>query len=108
MRILFLLLTLISLPAVAVTDKVGVRTQVAYSATTTSTQALAYNGARSYLLVQNQGTVSVIVKFMSAQGASEGIVIVAGGNYEPIRVPMDAMYIKSVSGTQTVEIIEGE
>lgn len=78
------------------------------SVTTTSTQIVAARPKRTYLLIQNNGTDSVIVKFKTAQSASEGVVIQAGGNYEPYKGVYDAVFMKSASGTQSVTVVEGE
>jgi hypothetical protein len=76
--------------------------------TTTSAQALAANQSRKYLLIQNKGTDSILVKFGSAHSASEGILISAGGYYEPFVAPIDAVFLKASSGTQTTVVVEGK
>ena len=81
--------------------------QKEYSAGTTSALALAENQSRKYLLIQNKGSQDVYLKFVGASSSTEGVKIIAGGNYEPILVPINAIYLKSASGTQTVTIIEG-
>lgn len=106
MKFLLLLLLLVSVPSMAVSDRVGV-VESTVTATTTSTKVLNYNASRSYLMIQNQGLTNVTVKFRSVQSGSEGVLIVPGGNYEPYRVPIEAMWIISASSTDAVEIVEG-
>lgn len=78
------------------------------TATTSSTQVLAQNNLRTYLLIQNTGAVGVIVKVATAtQSAGEGILIPSGGSYEPINAPFNAVWLESVSGTSTVTIVQG-
>ena len=106
MRYLLLLMAFVSSCTFALSDKYSMKTQSDVSVST-SALALPFRHDRSYLLVQNKGTDSVILKLGSVHSASEGIVIVVGGNYEPIRVPKDSVYLKATSGTQTVSIVEG-
>lgn len=80
---------------------------VSVTATTTSTKVLDANAYRNYLIIQNTGSVSVIVKFGAAQTASEGVTIPAGGNYEPFKAPVDSVYLESASSTAAVTLIEG-
>lgn len=84
-----------------------VQNQLEVSVTTASTSFLAQNTSRHYLLIINNGTNSVVLKFGSAQSGNEGILIPSGGNYEPAYIPVDELFMKSASGTQTVTIIEG-
>ena len=74
---------------------------------TTSAQALAANLERKYLLIQNKGAAAVYVKFNSIHIGTEGISIPAGGNWEPSLVPLNSIWMKAASGTQTVSVIEG-
>lgn len=80
---------------------------VSFSSTTASTLALASNSMRTYLLIQNTGSTSIIVKFGSVQSASEGVTIPAGWNYEPNLAPTNSVWIKSASGTNAVTIQQG-
>lgn len=77
------------------------------SVTTSSGQVLVANPARKYLLIQNNGSASIYIKFDTTIAGTEGIVIPAGGSYEPIIAPMQAIYMKAVSGTNSVTIYEG-
>lgn len=104
LTLLFFLLT--ALPSHSA-DSTVLRPLVSFSATTTSTLALAKDNARKYLLIQNTGANDILVKFDSAHSASEGIKIIAGGNYEPLIAPTSAIYIKTSSSTSTVSIVHG-
>ncbi len=85
-----------------------VSNQSVASVTTASTKFLSANSKRTYLLIQNNGSTNVIVKFGSAQTGSEGIVIPAGGNYEMFKPSIDAVYMKSASSTDSVQLLEGQ
>lgn len=80
---------------------------VPVTATVTSTKVLDANSLRSYLIIQNTGSVSVIVKFNSVQSGTEGIVIPAGGNYEPILAPGGSVWLRSASSTAAVTLLQG-
>jgi hypothetical protein len=88
-------------------DSVKIQTQTVVTATGTSTLALAANSYRRYLLLQNNGSTTVYVKFGSAHSGSEGVWILPGGNYEPIKAPIGAIYLKTASSTDDVTIIDG-
>ncbi len=105
-----LIFLILSLPfqALAVSDKTGLVNQTSVSVTGTSTLILARNELRNYLLIQNVGTDTIIVKFNSAQSGSEGIQIPAGGNYEPGKVPVESVWIESAAGTQATTVLEGQ
>lgn len=81
--------------------------QITFVATVTSTQAIASNLDRKYILIQNRGAASIYVKANSAHSGTEGLEIVSSGNWEPIVVPVDAFFIRSASGSVNVTIIEG-
>lgn len=83
------------------------KSQTELTATTTSTKYLENNSLRNYLLIVNKGSVTIYVKFGSASTGTDGVPIVAGGNYEPFEAPIDSVYIKSSSGSQPVLIFEG-
>lgn len=104
MKKLFITLLLFSFAAHAVTN---LKDHVTFSATTTSGQALSLNQYRNYLLIQNRGTADIYVKANSAHAGSEGILIVAGGSWEPLEAPIGAIFIKASTGTQSTAIVEG-
>lgn len=87
---------------------VSINSMVTASVTGTSTLIMPADPYRNYLLIQNLGTASIIVKFGSVQTASEGITIVGGGAYEPIKGMFDSIYAKSASGTQSAVFLSGE
>jgi len=105
-KMLFALVFFFSVTAAAESAVFSVQTEL--SVTTTSSQALPKNQDRKYLLILNKGSANVIVKFGSAHSASEGVLVPAGGNYEPFVSPIDSVYLKAASGTQTVLVIEGK
>lgn len=78
------------------------------SVTGTSTQALAQNGLRTYLLIVNTGANTIIVKFGSAQSGTEGVPIPPGGNYEPSKAPANSVFLETASSTSTASIIQGQ
>lgn len=109
MRLFFILASLLtSAAAFAGGFSVSINSLVTASVTGTSTMVMPTDPYRNYLLIQNLGTGSVIVKFGSAQIASEGITIIGGGAYEPIKGIFDSVYMKSSTGTQSVVIMSGE
>ena len=106
MKILLLLL-LISNTCLAGTS-FKKKSDAIYTATGTSTQVISRDLDRKYLLIQNQGTDIVIINLASAQSGGNGIQIPAGGFWEPLVCPYDSIFIKALSGTQAVEILEGK
>lgn len=83
--------------------------QTNVTATTTSTQILAAESSRRYLIVQNQdAAISITVKTGSASSsASDGVIVPAGGSYEAGQAPVDSVFIRSASGTPAVVVIQG-
>lgn len=77
------------------------------SVTTTSTKIVNADKDRNYLLIQNKGLCDLIVKVGSVQTASEGIVIISGGSWEPSRPPREAVWAKGSTCTDTTLINEG-
>jgi hypothetical protein len=49
----------------------------------------------------------IIIKFDSAHVGTEGIVIPPGGNFEPMKVPQNAIYAISGSAAQSTYAVEG-
>lgn len=98
-------LLLVSFSAQAVPAIAVVHTQ--YSCTGTAGLALAKNSYRKSLLIQNRGAAAVRLTVNAAPSSSEGIEVIAGGNWEPYFVPQGGIYCKSSSGTNSLEIIVG-
>lgn len=73
----------------------------------TSAKVLGADASRNYLLIQNKGTESVYMKCDTAHSGTEGIEIIAGGNYEPFEAWTCDVYLKADSGTQSVHIFSG-
>lgn len=86
---------------------VSVNSMVSATATTASTLVSAADPYRNYLLIQNNGTDSVILTFGKASVSSIGIIVPAGGNYEPIKGITNSVYAQSVSGSQPLVILCG-
>lgn len=77
------------------------------TASTTSTQVLDEHPGRCYMMVQNKGSESILVKTGSVHSGSEGVLIVAGGNWEPFSPPVGSVYIKSLATTSAITVISG-
>lgn len=77
------------------------------TATTTSTKVLDAKQDRAYLLILNMGVGDIVVKPAAVQSANEGLTVFGGGAWEPQNVPRDAIYLKTLSGTEPYYIIEG-
>lgn len=82
-------------------------TQTDVTVTATSTKFLEVNSSRTYLVIQNKGSVDVYFKVNSASTSTEGIKLPSGGAYEPIEAPINSIFLKTASSTATVTIIEG-
>lgn len=85
-----------------------ITSQTDVTVTTVSTKRVNLNGNRRCLIIVNKGTDSIFVKPDSAHSGTEGVLIPAGGNWEPFVVPINALWIKANSGSQTVTIGVGE
>lgn len=81
--------------------------QGTYSSTTTSTMALDGVFNRNYLLIVNTGTDTVMVKIGSVHTGTEGIPIGPNGSWEPVTSPRESIWVKSISGTNDLFILEG-
>lgn len=78
--------------------------------TNSSTQLLAANAARNYLLVQNRDASGAIYLNFGAAAATtnNGVLIPAGGFYEPGVIPTDAIQaIGSIASNANVLTVEG-
>jgi hypothetical protein len=93
---------------IACANQVLFGSPVTVTVTGTSTQVLAANSLRSYLIIQNNGSQNAIIKFGSAQTGTEGIVIIPGGNYEPIWAPANSVFAISASSTTSLTILQGQ
>lgn len=107
MRIFLPILLALFMAMPAWADKCSITTQTEFSATTASAVALAQDGARACLVIMNKGSTSVYIKFDSAHSGTEGILLVANGSWEAANVPINSVYIKSASSTDTVTIWSG-
>lgn len=78
-----------------------------YVATVSGGQIVAADQLRTYILIQNLGNQTVLASFGSPVSGSVGVNIPAGTSYEPIKGFVDAVYVKSVSGSQNVLVLQG-
>jgi len=76
------------------------------TATNTSTRVLAINAKRSYLLIQNIGTVGVYVSTQTQVG-TVGVYVPAGGAYEPVAAPINEIWVVSESGNNNIVVMQG-
>lgn len=81
---------------------------VEITATTTSTKVMNTNNLRTYLLIQNKGSIGVYVAFAAQAGATDGVLIAAGGAFEPNLSPINEIWIQSASSTSDVVLVQGQ
>ncbi len=72
-----------------------------------STQLLASNQKRSYLLVQNTSGSTIFLTFDRPASLASGIQVIAGGNYEPLTPSVSSVWAISLVANLTCVIIEG-
>ena len=78
---------------------------LAFTANTNQLAILPANIRRVYLLIQNQGGISLRVSFSSP---SAGVLILAGGSYElTVNCPNSSLYIWTDTGSCNGVLIEG-
>jgi hypothetical protein len=80
-------------------------TQVAYTATTSSTEAKAANNDRIVLVVQNNGATNVYFSFAGAATVAAGIVLEPGAVHEEVW-SCNALTVIVSSGTEELRIRE--
>ena len=76
-------------------------------ATSASAKVLNQNTLRSYIIVVNKSaTTTMYAKFgSSAQSSGEGVPIPAGGSYEPIMAPANALYLSTFVATSAPYVV---
>ncbi len=77
------------------------------AATTTSALLVAENQSRSFLRVKNRGTDAVLIKPDGAHSGTEGMHLASGESWEPRNVPVNALYVRTLTLTATVDVTEG-
>ncbi len=108
MKKLLLLLSLLVGAVSAQAQTNNFSAPVAFTATTVSTQAMAGNANRTYLIIVNTGsTNNIYVKFGAAQTGAQGVPIPPGGSYEPINAPGNSVWIDTAASTSTVVLQQG-
>lgn len=74
-----------------------------------SVQLMPQNTLREYLLVINTGANTAYINFGQKQSATQGVVIPAGGNYEPLKAPSNSVWGTTAAGlSASLVIIEGQ
>ena len=74
---------------------------------TTSLQVLQANRSRNYLLIQNKSASNMWVVFNNAATSFAGVLVEAGGNYEPYVAPYSGVYIIGAAAALEGVCIEG-
>lgn len=75
--------------------------------TSTAVDILPRNLSRAHLVVQNNGSTSIVIKPGSVPAnATDGIVLIAGAIWEPHTPPVDALFGIAASSTDKVVMIE--
>lgn len=110
MKSLLVLLFLFSSVSYGHTNVCKMTNQIISNATTTDSTPLAANNLRKCLIIQNvsNNAVNVIIKLNSSISTTEGLQLAQFGGWEPVNVPLGAIHMKSVSGTQSVYLMEGK
>jgi len=85
-----------------------ITTQTDKSASTVSTKVLNADSTRRCLVIQNQGSSIVYIKFDSAHSSTENMQLAGGAIWQPIIIPINAIYIKTSSGVVTTTILSGD
>jgi hypothetical protein len=65
------------------------------------------NPFRSYLLIQNKSASNIFVSFGKSADTFNGVLIEAGGNYEPFIVPVNDVYVIGSAVNLSIMIVEG-
>src|ERR1700680_2659661 len=74
---------------------VGISNQYVVTANGTSTKFLPQNVYRAYLMIENQGNASVIIKGDSTiTGVNDGFLLAPQARWEPIPAFIDAFWVK--------------
>jgi len=83
------------------------QTIVTVAATTTSVQAVPVNQNRKYLAIRNRGADTIVIKPDAIHSSTEGISIASGASMEFKDAPLNAIWVRAVATTATVDFIEG-
>lgn len=90
------------------TCKITSLTESALVGPSSSVQIVDEDQSRSCIIIVNKGSQIVYITVASGGGATEGVPIPSGGNWEPQTPFVNAVYARSASGTQTVLVVEGK
>lgn len=106
MKLLIIFCLLIS--ATALAEVCRIQTQQDFSASTVSIQARPESRSRKCLVYQNNGLSTVYIRYTSAHTGTENFTMASGSRWDPIIIPVNAIFIKSAAGVVPVTIIEGQ
>jgi len=65
------------------------------------------DATRNYLMLQNRGTSSILIKLGAPFEGDEGLEIEAKGYYEPFVTPRTPVWAKAIEGEQRLDGIVG-
>jgi len=78
------------------------------SVKTLSKEFLAHDPNRRYLLIQNNhATGKIWINFDNDANSLSGVPIIAGGYYEPLRVPINSVHIAAEVDSTLVVLLVG-
>lgn len=90
-------------------DNCKINTQLAFGATTVSTQALAKRSSRKCLTIQNTSPGSTIyIKFDTAHTGTEGLLLGPSTIWTPIPPPVNLIFIKGSNQAVPTTVWEGD
>lgn len=98
----------LAMPALAGGFSIDVNPAQAVKTVTNASQQFAVaDPERNYVIIQNRGSVSILVTFGAAvsTAGTEAIEISAGGAYEPAKGIRDTVNMKTTSGTNTQVVL---
>lgn len=108
MKKIFALMLLFPVVTIAEQSFYDFPAPTSFTATATSTQALPADTFRKTLIIQNNGSQIIYVKFGSAQAATEGIAIHTSGDLLNLqKAPINSIYIRSANGSHPVTLQVG-
>lgn len=106
MKLLLVFLVLFSVSAKAETCRITYQADV--GATTVSVKMRSETHDRKCLIIQNQGSSVIYIKYDTAHTGTENFQLAGGATFAPIIIPVNAIFIKSAAGSVTTTILEGK
>ena len=90
-----------------VIQRASVVSQIKKVTDSESQPVLNANGKRAFLIIQNNGSSDVFINFGN-KADTNNLKIIAGGNYEPVVIPVNSVYLVSGAGLENqCAIVEG-